>query len=80
MMPGFGATMSDADIAALAAYLRASRSKLAPWPELQSKVAALRQAGKQASANPANAVDSVNAKNTINAKHTVNAAYPAGQP
>lgn len=47
MMPGFGRTMADADIAALAAYLRASRTTQAPWPDLQAKVAAIRKSSAQ---------------------------------
>ena len=44
LMPGFAASLSDADIAALAAYLRRSRTTLAPWPELVAGVAAARRA------------------------------------
>jgi mono/diheme cytochrome c family protein len=42
MMPGFAAVMSDDDIARLAAYLRRTRTGLAPWPGLPAKVAAIR--------------------------------------
>jgi mono/diheme cytochrome c family protein len=45
MMPGFAQAMSDDDIARLAAYLRRSRTNLAPWPNLNAQVAALRSAG-----------------------------------
>ena len=45
MMPGYGRTMGDADIAALAGYLRSSRTAQPPWPDLQNQVAAIRQAG-----------------------------------
>ena len=44
MMPGFANALSNDDIAQLAAYLRSSRSNAAPWPELESKIAALRSA------------------------------------
>lgn len=44
MMPGFGRTMGDADIAAVAAYLRASRTTQPPWANLQNQVAAIRKA------------------------------------
>jgi len=42
MMPGFASTMSDDEIARLAAYLRRTRTDLAPWPDLPAKVAAIR--------------------------------------
>ena len=45
MMPPFARSMGDADIAALAAYLRASRTAQPPWPDLQNQVAAIRNAG-----------------------------------
>ena len=45
MMPPFARSMGDADIAALAAYLRASRTAQPPWPDLQNQVAAIRKAG-----------------------------------
>jgi mono/diheme cytochrome c family protein len=45
MMPGFGRRLGDADIARLLAYLRASRTSLPPWPNLETTVAAVRAAG-----------------------------------
>jgi mono/diheme cytochrome c family protein len=42
VMPGFSA-LSDADIAQIAAYLRRTRTTLPPWPDLEPKIAALRQ-------------------------------------
>ncbi len=45
MMPGFADAMSDADIARLAAYLRRTQTNLAPWPDLDAKVAAIREQG-----------------------------------
>jgi mono/diheme cytochrome c family protein len=44
-MPGFGQALQDSDIARIAAYLRSSRTAAAPWPDLEKKVAALRQLG-----------------------------------
>ena len=44
-MPGFGNALSDADIAALAAYLRASRTAQPPWTDLPAAVAAVRKQG-----------------------------------
>lgn len=44
MMPGFASALSNDDVAQLAAYLRSSRSNASPWPELESKIAALRSA------------------------------------
>ena len=41
-MPAFGHGFSDADIAMIAAYLRATRTGLAPWADLENKVAAVR--------------------------------------
>lgn len=41
VMPAF-AHLSDADVAAIAAYLRATRAHMQPWPELQQHVAATR--------------------------------------
>ncbi|MDR3507325.1 MAG: c-type cytochrome [Caulobacteraceae bacterium] len=45
VMPGF-ARFSDADVARIAAYLRATRTTKAPWPDLEKKVAAIRAQGK----------------------------------
>ncbi len=42
VMPGFRNALSDDEIAAIAAYLRAERAKLTPWADLDGKVAAIR--------------------------------------
>ncbi len=42
MMPAFGAGLSDDDIAALANYLRSSRTTLPPWPNVAAVVARVR--------------------------------------
>lgn len=42
VMPAFGGALSDADVARIAAYLRRTRTKLAPWPDLAAKIAKLR--------------------------------------
>lgn len=47
VMPGFRHALSDQEIAAIAAYLRDDRSKLAPWPDLDAKVAAIRAEATQ---------------------------------
>ena len=43
VMPSFDLGLGDADIARIAAYLRRTRTKLPPWPDLESKVAAVRR-------------------------------------
>ncbi|WP_460275375.1 c-type cytochrome [Celeribacter sp. ULVN23_4] len=48
VMPAFGSTMSDQQIAAIAAYLRASRTDKAPWDGLEQKVAEIRAQGAMA--------------------------------
>ncbi|HJV41758.1 cytochrome c [Caulobacter sp.] len=45
VMPGFN-RFSDADVAKLAAYLRATRTDKPAWPDLEKKVAAIRAQGK----------------------------------
>ena len=45
LMPGFAPSLSDADIAQLAAYLRRSRSHQPAWTNLEATAARLR-AGK----------------------------------
>lgn len=45
VMPAFRHALSDADIAAVAAYLREKRANLAPWPELAAQVARIRAEG-----------------------------------
>ena len=44
VMPEYASSLSDAEIARLAAYLRRTRTKSPPWTGLESKVAAIRQA------------------------------------
>jgi cytochrome c553 len=41
-MPAFGIGLKNSEIAMIAAYLRASRTKVGPWADLESKVAAFR--------------------------------------
>jgi len=43
VMPGFSRGLDDADIARIAAYLRATRTAHAPWPDLEKQVASIRQ-------------------------------------
>jgi len=43
VMPSFAQAFSDADIARIAAYLRRTRTDLPPWPDLDKKIAAIRQ-------------------------------------
>jgi mono/diheme cytochrome c family protein len=43
LMPAFGGALSDADVARIAAYLRRTRTSLPPWPDLATKVAAIRR-------------------------------------
>ena len=42
VMPSFAA-LRDADLARIAAYLRRTRTKLPPWPDLEMKIAAMRR-------------------------------------
>ena len=42
MMPAFGVGMSDADVAAIAVYLRQSRTTLPPWTDVPGVVAKVR--------------------------------------
>ena len=44
VMPEYASSLSDKEIARLAAYLRRTRTKCSPWTDLESKVAAIRQA------------------------------------
>jgi mono/diheme cytochrome c family protein len=46
-MPGFAQTMTDEDVARIAAYLRSSRTTEAPWPDLVSRVATLRSSATE---------------------------------
>ncbi|ATG48265.1 aldehyde dehydrogenase [Celeribacter ethanolicus] len=48
VMPAFGSTMSDEQIAAIAAYLRSTRTDKAPWADLEQKVADIRALGAAA--------------------------------
>ncbi len=43
VMPPFASSLTDAQVAALAAYLRRTRTRLPPWTDLEKKVAAIRQ-------------------------------------
>jgi mono/diheme cytochrome c family protein len=43
VMPAYASSLTDAEIASLAAYLRRTRTKLPPWTDLENKVAAVRQ-------------------------------------
>jgi len=45
VMPAYESSLTDAEIAHLAAYLRRTRTKLPPWNDLEKKVAAIRRAG-----------------------------------
>jgi len=45
VMPAYGSSLTDAEIARLAAYLRRTRTKLPPWNDLEKKVAGVRRAG-----------------------------------
>ncbi len=46
VMPGFAPGFSDADVAGIAAYLRATRTVKPPWPDLKQDVAAIRAEGR----------------------------------
>jgi len=45
VMPAFDSSLTDAEIARLAAYLRRTRTNLPPWNDLEKKVAAIRREG-----------------------------------
>ncbi len=45
VMPAYESSLTDAEIARLAAYLRRTRTKLPPWEDLEKKVAAIRREG-----------------------------------
>ncbi|QOY89871.1 c-type cytochrome [Paludibaculum fermentans] len=48
VMPGFASSLTDAEIARLAAYLRRTRTKLPPWRDLESRIRVIRRtAAKQ---------------------------------
>ncbi|MBU1304648.1 MAG: cytochrome c [Alphaproteobacteria bacterium] len=42
VMPGFRAALSDDEVAAISAYLRASRTEFTPWPDLAATVSRIR--------------------------------------
>jgi cytochrome c553 len=44
VMPEYASSLSDTEIARLAAYLRRTRTKCSPWTGLENKVAAIRRA------------------------------------
>lgn len=46
VMPAFGRGFTDADVARIAAYLRATRTAKPAWPDLATKVAAIRAQGR----------------------------------
>ena len=43
VMPAYGSSLSDNEIARLAAYLRRTRTKYPPWSDLEQKVSAIRR-------------------------------------
>jgi cytochrome c553 len=43
-MPEYASSLSDGEIACLAAYLRRTRTKSPPWRNLEKKVADIRRA------------------------------------
>ena len=43
VMPAYGSSLSDSEIARLAAYLRRTRTKHPPWGDLGKKVSAIRR-------------------------------------
>jgi len=43
VMPAFARALSDSDIARIAAYLRRTRTNLPPWPDLETKIDAIRR-------------------------------------
>lgn len=43
VMPPYASSLTDSEIARLAAYLRRTRTKLAPWTDLEKKVADIRK-------------------------------------
>ena len=46
-MPGFADSLSDSQLVAIAAYLRARFTDHAPWPDLDQTVTAIRQSSKR---------------------------------
>lgn len=47
VMPGFAHAFSDADVAQIASWLRATRTTLGTWPNLEKKVAEIRAQGSE---------------------------------
>jgi mono/diheme cytochrome c family protein len=45
VMPGFAYGFGNDDVARIAAYLRATRTAQAPWPDLEKKIASIRAQG-----------------------------------
>ena len=45
VMPAYGSSLNDVEIARLAAFLRRTRTKLPPWNDLEAKVGAIRREG-----------------------------------
>jgi mono/diheme cytochrome c family protein len=45
VMPAYGSSLTNSEVAHLAAYLRRTRTKLPPWNDLEKKVAAIRREG-----------------------------------
>ena len=43
VMPAYGSSLTDGDIARLAAYLRRTRTKSPPWRDLEKKVSIIRR-------------------------------------
>jgi mono/diheme cytochrome c family protein len=43
VMPAYGSSLSDSEIARLAAYLRRTRTRYPPWSDLEKKVSAIRR-------------------------------------
>jgi mono/diheme cytochrome c family protein len=44
-MPGFAGALTDAQVATLAAYVRARYSELPPWPDMEATVREARRQG-----------------------------------
>jgi cytochrome c553 len=46
VMPGFASGFTNADVARIAAYLRATRTSRPAWADLETKVATIRAQGQ----------------------------------
>ncbi len=57
IMPGFAASLSDQQIAALLSYVRARFSDKPAWPDLERKVREARNAGRPDTVYPAHGID-----------------------